>query len=230
MAGTPGANSLHGGGTLEVGTVGFLGEPTALGLALAFGAANRLGAIDLVVGIAPVGEENGIAVQALTRAGPWRHSGAKKIQAPRQPNSVDDPGAARSEEDGGRTKKRFGEAFRRKPTKKIPRFSDRPFHTVFIPASADKGMDLDAEAIGQFGHQTQELLPVLIRSENVPPLVPSCRGMMPGPGAKNPPRSRHDPISISTRPNCQQFRCDPIDPIGGFPSPRIRLVLPGWIL
>ena len=136
MAGTPGANPLHGGRTLEVGTVGFLGEPTALGLALAFGAANRLGAIDLVVGIAPVGEENGIAVQALTRAGPWRHSGAKKIQAPRQPNSVDAPGAVRSEEDGGRTKKRFVEAFRRKPTKKITRFSDRPFHTVFIPASA----------------------------------------------------------------------------------------------
>ena len=86
MAGAPGPNPLHGSGALEVGAVGFLGEPATLGLTLADGAANGLGAINLMMRIAPVREEEAGAVETLARGATQGHRTAKKIQAPGKPN------------------------------------------------------------------------------------------------------------------------------------------------
>lgn len=63
---------LHSGRrrrTLEVRSVGTLGEPPGLRLAPAFLPASRLGAIALVTQITPIRQEDAFAVQTVPRVG-----------------------------------------------------------------------------------------------------------------------------------------------------------------
>ncbi len=137
MAGAPGPNPLHGGGALEVGPVGFLGEPATLGLTLADGAANRLEAIGLVVGIASVGEEEAGAVEAVARGTTRGHRTAKKIHPLDKPNPYEGSGSRAWGKKTGEERRRdwlkpFEENRRRRlpgfQTGRFTRFSSRPPH------------------------------------------------------------------------------------------------------
>ena len=54
-----------------------------------------------------------------------------------------------------------------------------------------KGEHPNPEAIRQFGHQRQKLLPIFVRSKNLPPFVPASRHVIPRPGLQDSQWSRH---------------------------------------